>query len=300
MARRGFLHVLNGDSPRVHARAVDRHRASSSPIPTSCTRVPRPFDWRGMASACAAGFWPAAMIRRREAGILRGYREKDAALETYGDYDEVVFWFEHDLYDQLLLIRHLCWLSRLADRRGTRFSLICIGEFPGVPDFVGLGQLDAESTGDAAGSTRADHRRAGGAGRRAWEAFCAADPTGREAFAGTRHGSAVPVGRDPTPSGGFSLGAQRPLAQRAADSRGGGDGSRLARETRSCARRGGKSAIFMGDSTFWTIATRLASAPAPADRARRAAQAGSPAHGQHATHRHRSGATSPAAPITSR
>ena len=32
------------------------------------------------------------------------------ALEPYQDHEEVVFWFEHDLLDQLLLIRHLWWL----------------------------------------------------------------------------------------------------------------------------------------------------------------------------------------------
>src|SRR6266849_5721966 len=53
--------------------------------------------------------------------------------------DEVVFWFEHDLFDQLLLIRAL---HVIRDARNV--SLICIDRFPGVEPFFGLGQLNAE------------------------------------------------------------------------------------------------------------------------------------------------------------
>jgi hypothetical protein len=35
--------------------------------------------------------------RRRE------FRARDAALAGFGAHDEVVLWFEHDLYDQLQL-----------------------------------------------------------------------------------------------------------------------------------------------------------------------------------------------------
>lgn len=64
----------------------------------------------------------------------------DEELESYIEHDEVVLWFEHDLFDQLLLMRQLDWCGRqdIGDRR---LSLICIGEYPGVPDFIGLGQM---------------------------------------------------------------------------------------------------------------------------------------------------------------
>lgn len=67
----------------------------------------------------------------------------DEWLESFADYDEVVLWFEHDLFDQLLLIRQLDWFGR-RDLGGSKLSLICIGEFDGVPDFIGLGQLTPE------------------------------------------------------------------------------------------------------------------------------------------------------------
>lgn len=60
-----------------------------------------------------------------------------------GDHDEVVLWYEHDLFDQLNLLQLLSWMRRqgLAERR---VSLICIGSFPGRPNFKGLGELTPE------------------------------------------------------------------------------------------------------------------------------------------------------------
>lgn len=62
----------------------------------------------------------------------------DAGLARAADHDEVVIWLEHDLHDQCLLLHHLDHFSRLPH---PRVSLICIGEFPGIEPFHGLGQL---------------------------------------------------------------------------------------------------------------------------------------------------------------
>ncbi|KRE97889.1 hypothetical protein ASG89_28700 [Paenibacillus sp. Soil766] len=67
--------------------------------------------------------------------------QQEKKLDTLSSgVDEVVLWFEHDLYDQLML----CYLlSRIADlpRHSFRLSLICVDAFPGVDPFYGLGQL---------------------------------------------------------------------------------------------------------------------------------------------------------------
>jgi hypothetical protein len=69
--------------------------------------------------------------------------QQEAALGTLANHEEVVLWFEFDLFCQLNLIYVLSRLSgRVLSR--TRLSLICIGEFPGIDDFRGLGQLTAE------------------------------------------------------------------------------------------------------------------------------------------------------------
>src|SRR6185436_13809586 len=56
------------------------------------------------------------------AGVLAGpglpdeelrasFAERDRTLAAFRDHDEVVLWFEHDLYDQLQLLQLLDWFS---------------------------------------------------------------------------------------------------------------------------------------------------------------------------------------------
>jgi len=60
--------------------------------------------------------------------------------EAFRGGDDVVLWFEHDLYDQLQLID----LLALARAEGAAVELIVIGEFPGRPSFAGLGELTVD------------------------------------------------------------------------------------------------------------------------------------------------------------
>lgn len=68
---------------------------------------------------------------------LRRWRH---AIDDRGSYDELVLWFEHDLFDQLNLIQILTWIRGRVPADRT-VSLICIGSFPGRPRFKGLGEL---------------------------------------------------------------------------------------------------------------------------------------------------------------
>jgi hypothetical protein len=61
-------------------------------------------------------------------------------IERHDSYDELILWFEHDLFDQLCLIQLLAWIrERLPAAKAV--SLVCIGSFPGHPRFKGLGEL---------------------------------------------------------------------------------------------------------------------------------------------------------------
>src|SRR5262249_31203776 len=61
-------------------------------------------------------------------------------IARHDGYDELILWFEHDLFDQLNLMQLLAWVrDRLPPAKPV--SLICIGEFPGRPGFKRLGQL---------------------------------------------------------------------------------------------------------------------------------------------------------------
>lgn len=59
-------------------------------------------------------------------------------LATLESYDDIILWFEHDLFDQCILTQVLAGLSEPARRKS---SLICIDAFPGIDRFLGLGQL---------------------------------------------------------------------------------------------------------------------------------------------------------------
>jgi len=98
---------------------------------------------------------------------MRRWREVIARHESY---DELVLWFEHDLFDQLNLIQLLTWIrEHVPDTKPV--SLICIGSFPGRPDFKGLGELAADELAPLF-ETRAPVADAQYAlAKRAWEAF---------------------------------------------------------------------------------------------------------------------------------
>ena len=101
--------------------------------------------------------------------------QQEAVLGTLSSHDEVVFWFEFDLFCQLNLIYAL---NRLHGQNlsATKLSLICIGEFPGINDFRGLGQLTAEQLVSLFPGrqplTPAQISLAG----RAWNACCSSNP----------------------------------------------------------------------------------------------------------------------------
>lgn len=112
---------------------------------------------------------------------LQGWRD---AVDDGDAYDELVLWFEHDLFDQLNLIQ---LLTHLGDRGplSTPVTLVCINSFPGHPNFKGLGELEP---GDLAALfptrqpvTDAQLELAS----RAWQAFRAPDPREIEVLLGT-------------------------------------------------------------------------------------------------------------------
>ncbi|HKU45951.1 MAG TPA: DUF1835 domain-containing protein [Burkholderiales bacterium] len=60
--------------------------------------------------------------------VLKAFQERDRTFRQAGTHDEIVLWFEHDLYDQLQLIQVL---DGLADLRGPPVSLVCEAEYLG-------------------------------------------------------------------------------------------------------------------------------------------------------------------------
>lgn len=67
--------------------------------------------------------------------------EYDRQLDEAAGAEELILWYEHDLFDQLALVRIL---ARLA-RRGLpqTLTIVSIDRHPDVPNFLGMGQLEA-------------------------------------------------------------------------------------------------------------------------------------------------------------
>jgi len=108
------------------------------------------------------------------ANDLRQWR---AVIEAHEAYDELVLWFEHDLFDQLNLIQLLPWIrDRLPPTKPV--SLICIGSFPGRPDFKGLGELEPDELASLLDTRQRISDAQYELARRAWLTFRAPTPEG--------------------------------------------------------------------------------------------------------------------------
>src|SRR5262249_24100485 len=111
----------------------------------------------------------------------RGASESDGRLAAYDQgvdeaagAEELILWFEHDLFDQLALIR---LLSRLA-RRGlpAQLTIVSIDRHPEVPNFLGLGELKPEQLAELWPRRTPLSRDAIDEAITAWVAVTAPDP----------------------------------------------------------------------------------------------------------------------------
>lgn len=169
-----LLHVLNGDAVLEPLRAAG--------IPGEFTvwadvlhQGPLPAGLEGELLRELRAAHLAESFGLDRGDVLTRLRTWDAELDRWSAFDEVVFWLEHDLFDQLLLIRHLDWMHRIGAPAG-RFSLICIGSHPAVPDFHGLGQLSPGQLAALLPSRRALTPVDVADGTRAWALVRADDP----------------------------------------------------------------------------------------------------------------------------
>jgi hypothetical protein len=103
------------------------------------------------------------------AAVLKGLEARDAILEAaLGGGEEIVLWFEDDLYDALQLMQVLARLDRRAGT--TSWSLVPLGGMP----FRGIAERPLDELSEAFGQ-RATPPGAGAYAVRVWEAFCAGD-----------------------------------------------------------------------------------------------------------------------------
>ena len=175
---------------------------------------------------------------------------------------EYVLWFEADLYDQLQIAQILAALDTLGVAPG-RVTLICIGEYPGIAHFGGLGELEPGQLPGLLEVATPLTTAALGLGAAAWAALRAADPGGLGTIAASRSrelrflGEAFDrLGREyPSTRDGLSLTERRILA--ATPAGGGLAGAVFARLGEREARP------YLADLFFFRIVARLAGARVP-------------------------------------
>jgi len=184
LARRGrdpvasagsMLHVTNGDSVGQTLRRTALGGAVLSwqdvlhegPVPAGSRDVLRTARAEFLA---ACGWGRRGTIR---AGLERRDRQ---LLEALAGEREVVFWFEHDLFDQLQLIDALSLVAG-AGVDPSSVELIIVGSFPGKSRFRGLGELDAQELESLWPQRRPTTLELLAAAVLAWEAVRAPEPT---------------------------------------------------------------------------------------------------------------------------
>jgi hypothetical protein len=198
----------------------------------------------------------------------------EQALASFPGHGEVVIWLDHRLSDQLILIRVLDWFSR-QNLGGVSLGLICVGRYPGIEHFVGLGQLTADQLASLADTrvrvTDAQFRVA----QAAWDAFTAPDPTAIERLI-ERETSALPfiavafqrhLEEFPSLDGGLSRSERQALS--ILREQGSLPGGRLFAAVQRLEEQ-----IFMGDASFYRIVAHLSTGRHPLVQVSGAPQAG--------------------------
>lgn len=114
----------------------------------------------------------------------RGLLKQEEELSSFDEHEEVVLWFEHDLFCQTNLLYLLNWFAR-RDLGKTTLSLICIGEFPGKENFRGIGELNAEQMASLFPARQQVTPPQLKLAELAWQAYCSPDPAEIEKLAQT-------------------------------------------------------------------------------------------------------------------
>ena len=111
-----------------------------------------------------------------------GFATRDRTLQDFRKHQDVVLWFEHDLYDQLQLLQLLDWFEQ-QDLEGIHLDLIQIDSYPGVRPFYGLGQLSGPQLARLFPMRKRVTQTQRSVATEAWRSFRADDPTDLAAMA---------------------------------------------------------------------------------------------------------------------
>jgi hypothetical protein len=168
-----ILHIVNGDSTRITLEqaglageiSVYADILHEGPVLPEWVHASM-HSWLEMR----ARFLAADDVAYDEA--LATLLAWQSAFERHTDYDDIVLWFEHDLFDQLLLIRHLAWFRSVARLNG--LQLICGDQY--------LGHLEPKQLAALYPTREEVSEEQLELGTSAWHAFTSNDPMNVQAL----------------------------------------------------------------------------------------------------------------------
>ena len=170
-----MLHIHNGDSSADTAKLSTipgehfafREALIEGPNPGELDHA----EWRRVRARHLSQGYSVDMDQ-----CERELMEQENKLATFAEHEEIVFWFEHDLFCQVNLIYLLNWFGQQSLGE-TKLSLVCVGEFPGKVNFRGLGELDAAELSSLFPGRQPVTQQQLDLANSAWQAYCSNDPT---------------------------------------------------------------------------------------------------------------------------
>lgn len=172
-----MLHIHNGDSSANIARRASLPGEQFA-FREALIEGPSPAAYKdandGGWLVRARHLWSAYGLDLKECS--EGLRAQEQKLTSFREHDEVVLWFEHDLFCQIHLIYLIDWFAS-REVGDTKLSLICIGEFSGREKFRGLGELTPEELASLFPVRKQITQEQLDLATAAWTAYCSDDPT---------------------------------------------------------------------------------------------------------------------------
>jgi hypothetical protein len=169
-----ILHIHNGDASADVAKQSSirgehfawREALIDGPAPNNIDDT----EWRRIRAQHLSEAYSV-----EQAEIETELRAQEDKLASFAYYDEVVLWFEHDLFCHVHLIYLLDWFGQ-RHLEETKLSLIYVGSFPGRENFRGLGELSPEEMGSLFPSRQPVTTEQFNLANRAFAAYRSSDP----------------------------------------------------------------------------------------------------------------------------
>jgi hypothetical protein len=166
-----MLHIHNGDSLAATARQANipgEHLAWREAL--VCGPAPGNLSQEEFLNVRATHLSEAYGV---DFGKCRAeLRAQHETLAGFRHHEEIVLWFEHDLFCQVQLIYLLDWFAR-HELENTKLTRVSIDQFEGIENFRGLGQLNQEQLASLFPLRREMSPEQLRIGSRAWRAYTA-------------------------------------------------------------------------------------------------------------------------------